>query len=63
MGVGYLVVQVPLHAAGSASAAGAATAVDGEALVLIYNPRFSVCSDNPAFEVFAHGRRFEVSRR
>lgn len=63
MGVGYLVVQVPLQATGGATAAGAAAAIDGEALVLIYNPHFAVFSDNPAFEVLAHGRRFEVSRR
>lgn len=54
MGAGQLAVQVPLHAAGSASASGTATAVDAEALLLIYNP---------AFEVFTPGRRFEVSRR
>lgn len=54
MGAGQLAIQVPLQAAGSATATGSATAIDGEALVLIYNP---------AFEVFTPGRRYEVSRR
>lgn len=60
MGVGYLVVQVPLQAAGGARADGAATLSDAHAVVLVSSPRWSVDATGRRWSVDAAGRRWEV---
>ncbi len=57
MGAGYLVVQVDLAATGAAVAAGSATAVDADALVLIESPRWVVDAPGRRWVVDAPGRR------